>query len=125
MLIIGKIVCVIWLIRRPQASPSTSTRYGVSVCYMLNRSGGLLPNDGARLRKLERRPVPSRHLFAERLGAWRKRNLGDELAFRAARGDAQRRFPLNVEEVVQDGMSTSRAEGVAGISDSGEMKRPK
>lgn len=40
-------------------------------------------------------------LFKERLGAWRERNLGDALAFRAARGDAQRRFSLEGDEVAQ------------------------
>lgn len=39
--------------------------------------------------------------FERRLPVWRERNLGDELSFRAARGDAQRRFPLEGEDVAQ------------------------
>lgn len=39
--------------------------------------------------------------FAEKLDLWRRRNMSEATAFRAARGDAQARFPLEGEEVVQ------------------------
>lgn len=37
--------------------------------------------------------------FAERLHFWRGRNVGDATCFRLARIDAQKRFPLEPEEV--------------------------
>jgi hypothetical protein len=39
--------------------------------------------------------------FAEHLDLWRRRNLGEASCFKCARGDAQRRFPLEPDEVAQ------------------------
>ena len=40
-------------------------------------------------------------LFAEHLDLWRRRNMSEPVCFRAARADAQRRFPLEGEEVAR------------------------